>query len=185
MSIAKRVCEAFDRYLESDYEGALIPTCIAIDATASKIHPGKKNNEAYKEWLHDNLPLITKAGMGNISIENYKIGFRHPDIKSDSNGCCTLEQVLYHVVRCGLLHTAALDDTVRFGPPGENKFDGATLVLGASLILGLLAAVVVSPVNTGLNAPVEYGINISGEHKALNDLWGNRQAFLSMFDKLG
>jgi hypothetical protein len=154
MSIAKRIAEAIDKLLAGDPESALIPVSIAVDATASQMYPTKKNNEAYKDWLHDNLSLITKAGMGNVSVtESFRFAYNHPDIIPGDDGCCSFEQILYHVVRCGLLHGAELPENLTFSTDGVIKIDSGRLTLGSSLIYGLIVAVVVSPVNGGQTIP--------------------------------
>jgi len=184
MSIAKRITEAIDKLVAADYEAALIPASIAVDATASQVYPTKNNNEAFKDWLHDNLALITHIGMGGVSIVgNFSFEYSHPDIRTDENGLCSLEQILYHVVRCGLLHGAKLPSTLRFGQPGITTWEGDTLVLSGGLISGLIAAVVVSPINVGETAPDSYGITVSGRATSLNTLWGQRQALMDIVER--
>jgi hypothetical protein len=183
MSVAKRICEAIDKLVQRDYEAALIPTSIAIDATASQIHPLKKNNEAYKDWLHDNLWLITKVGMGNVSItDSFRFEYDHPRVPCDADGLCSLEQILYHVVRCSLLHGAKLPRNLRFGEPGITTWEDSALVLSGGLIYGMVAAVVVSSVNDDQTAPDRYRITVLGRTKSLNDLWGNTEALLELFE---
>jgi hypothetical protein len=182
MSVGKRICEAIDRLAATDYEGALIPTSIAVDATASQVYPAKKNNEAYKDWLHDNMWLITKVGMGNVSIHNFRFRYNHPEVRCDPNGLCSLEQILYHVVRCGLLHAAKLPGNLRFGPPGQTKMEkDGTLVLSAGLICGMISAVVASSVNQNEVAPEHYGTTIFGRTMPLNQLWGKPDVLLGLF----
>jgi hypothetical protein len=184
VSIGKRIGDAIDKFSAGDYEGALIPTCVAIDATASQVYPAKKNNEAYKDWLHENLGLTTKVGMGNITIENIRFEYRHPDVRCDAQGQCTIEQLLYHVVRCRLLHSARLPDNLRFGPPGTMKMEqDGTVVLSGGLVFGLIAAVVVSHVNRKETAPSPFEFTIFGKTKPLTDLWGDQAALLAMFPK--
>jgi hypothetical protein len=185
MSVAKRITEAIDKLIAGDPESALIPASIAVDATASQVYPAKRNNEAYKDWLHDNLALITKVGMGNVSItENFRLAYNHPELRLGDDGLCSFEQILYHVVRCGLLHGAKLPENLMFSMDGAIRVDSDSgkLTLGSSLIYGLIAAVVVSPVNRDQTIPDNYGITIFSKTKPLNELWGQKQALLSMFD---
>ena len=69
MSISKRIAESVDKMVAGDAESALIPVSIAVDATASKVYPNKNNNQAYKDWIHDNLSLITKVGIVLVQRE--------------------------------------------------------------------------------------------------------------------
>ena len=183
MSVSKRVEDAIDKTVSGDTESALIPVSIAIDATASQVYPHKRNNQAYKEWLHDNLTLITKVGMGNVSIENIHLKYSHRDLQPDHKGLCSIEQLLYHVVRCGLLHKAELPNTLKFSSEDVIKIEGDTLTLGSSLLNGLILAVVVSPVNANEKAQNNYGITVFGKHILLNEIWGKKEVVLNMFEK--
>lgn len=184
MSVGKRISEAFDRLVENDYEAATIPVSIAVAATASRCNPTAKDGFAYKEWLRINLGLITRVGMGNVSItDSFRFAFSHPDLKPDVNGLCTLEQLLYHVVRCGVVHQAEISPAVKFGPPGTTTFDNSTITLSAGFLTGMIFAVVVSPVNAGERSPKDSRIGwIDGRSLAVNDLWGDRQKLIDFLD---
>ena len=73
MSISKRIAQAVDHMQEGDAEAALIPTCIAIDATAKKYY-GKGGGDSYKTFIHENLGLITRIALGGCSILNIRLG---------------------------------------------------------------------------------------------------------------
>ena len=182
MSVSKRIAEAIDKMVAGDAESALISASIAVDATASQVYPTKRNNQAYKDWLHDNLTLITKVGMGNVSIENIHLAYSHCDLLPDDEGLCSIEQIIYHVVRCGLLHKAKLPDTLKFSSEGAIKIEGNTLILGSSLIYGLIVAVIVCPVNAKERTPDNYSITVFGKSLSLNELWGKKGVLLSLFE---
>lgn len=184
VSIGKRISEAFDRLVEADFEGAAIPVSIAVDATASRCYPAAKNNVAYKEWIRTNLSLITRVGMGNVSITNsWNFLYNHPDLKPDANGLCTLEQILYHVVRCGIVHDAQLPPNLRFGPPGTTTLQNGTLTLSSGVLVGMIYAVVVSPVNASEQSPKDSQIQwIDGRALRVNDLWGDRQKLIEFLE---
>ncbi len=114
MSIGKRIEEAIAKMDAGDCEGALIPASIAVDATATQEYPALTNNQVYKSFLGDNLDLFTRASFGGIRIGRIALKYDHPDSRSSADGTCTVEQILYHVVRCGLLHQAGLPPTLRF-----------------------------------------------------------------------
>lgn len=153
-----------------------------MDATASQVYPNKNNNQAYKDWLHDNLSLITKVGIGNVSIENMRFAYSHPGLRSDNDGLFSFEQILYHIIRCGLLHGAKLPETLKFSNEGIIKIEDDTLTLGSSLIYGLIAAVVVCRVNAKETIPDNYGITVFGKPISLNKLWGNMKALMDLFE---
>lgn len=112
VSIAKRVAEAVEKMAQDDVEGALLPISAAIDATATK-HFNRGGRDSYKRFLHENLGLITKIAFGP-SVLNINLKYDHPDIETGPDGLCTIEQILYHVIRCGLAHNADLPSTLKF-----------------------------------------------------------------------
>jgi hypothetical protein len=182
MSIAKRISEAIDRLVARDAEGALIPISIAVDATAQMVYPMEKNNVAYKTWLHNNLWLITKVGFGNVSINNFHFRFDHPDVTPDKDGYVSIDQILYHLVRCGLLHQAKLPSNIQFNYEGEIKLGDNEIVFDSSIIYGMIAAVVVSPFNSGETIPIQYGLTVFGQTKSFNELWGRQEDLLALFE---
>lgn len=179
MSIGKRVAEAVDKMAQNDAEGALLPISSAVDATATK-HFDRGGRKSYKGFIHENLGLITKVGLGP-SIMNINLKYYHPDLETGPDGLCTIQDILYHVVRCGLAHSAEFPSTLRF--VNENKFqvENDLLVLPASLIHGLIAAVVVCPENADQMIPDNYELNVRGFHIKLNDLWGKKAELENLF----
>lgn len=43
-----------------------------------------------------------------------KIKFSDPDIKSDTAGFCGIEDIVYHIMRCGLVHSTGLDSRIQW-----------------------------------------------------------------------
>jgi len=177
MSIAKRIEEAIRNMGVGDVESALIPTSIAVDATASQEYPAEKNNVAYKRFISENLALITRIAFGGVAITSaIWLQYDHPDLRPSADGLCSLEQIMYHVVRCGLLHDAKLAHDLQFVWDNTIRVDPETnsLVLPASLIYGLLVAVVVSPANARETAKGSYRLEFCGCSIALDRLWGKK-----------
>lgn len=173
MSIAKRVAEAFGKMVQNDPEGALLPISSAVDATATKYY-GRRGRKSYKDFIHENLALITKVGFGPM-ILNINIKYSHPDLETDHNGLCSIQDILYHVVRCGLAHSAELPSTLKFVNDNSIYNEGDTLVLPASLIYGLIAAVVVCPNNSNQSMPEKYGLELNGIQFIFNNWWGKKE----------
>jgi len=153
MTIANRITEAANKYLADDYENCLIQASIAIAATATTHFPKTSENVAYKQFLHENMRLITMvAFQQGRSILNIKLAYKHPELKPDSAGLCTIEQILYHVIRCGLVHAGKLpcDLILR---PGRIIQVGPPLILPSELLMGMIMAVVASCHNAGEHYP--------------------------------
>ncbi|MBE7466105.1 MAG: hypothetical protein HS116_21725 [Planctomycetes bacterium] len=172
MSIAKRVAETFERMAQNDAEAALLPISTAIDATATK-HFKRRGRKSYKDFIHENLGLITKVGFGP-TIMNINLRYNHPDLKAGPNGLCTIQDILYHVVRCGLAHAAELPSTLKFVDENRIQVENGLLVLPASLIYGLIVAVIVCPENSNQTISSNYVLNTRGFRIVLNDWWGRK-----------
>jgi hypothetical protein len=150
--IAKRLQEAIAKMETGDVEGALIPVSIAVASTAQYLYrnPKQKSNRGddglhYKRFVHDNLDIITRVAFAGLGIDkDWFIKYNHPDVKPDSTGHCTIEQILYHVIRCGLVHRSEIPSDIRFAKTGAFPYDGKPgVLLPEGLIYGLIIAVVV------------------------------------------
>jgi hypothetical protein len=180
MSIAKRVAEAFQNFHKKDPEGALMHICAAIEATATAEY-AKEGRESYKRFLHENLGLVTKVALGG-SIQNINLGYTHPHIKTVVPGLCSFEDLIYHAVRCGLYHQASIPADLHFKDEPVFEVDADRLVLPAKMVLGLIVAVVVAPVNKNESVTGDYhGLNLSGYEIPLHRLWGKRAELLDLY----
>lgn len=173
MSIAKRICEATEKLHRGDFEAALIPVCIALDTTSKKLYrKSKHDNSIYKKFVKENLVLITAAAFGGSTIGTLRLKYSHPSIRSDANGVCTFEEIVYHAVRCGLVHDSELPDNLEFRPGKMFAVEKSSLVLPAELITGLMMAVVCCTANTAERVPEVCGLDIAGAFHSLNRFWG-------------
>lgn len=181
MSVGKRVEEAIAKMDADDPEGALYQISSAIDATAKKQFT-KGGRASYKDFIHENFGLITDVAFAGRRILNLHLGYEHPEIKPDDKGLCSVEDVLYHAVRCGLFHEARLPTNLRFTTEGQIRVDEGSLVLPSALIYGLIAAIVVSPANSGERVSGTSVLNLGGSPLLLNCLWGKRHELLWLLD---
>lgn len=182
MSIAARVGDTIDKMKASDPEGALFSICAAIEATAKK-EGGKGGRKAYKDFIHNNLGLITRF-VSNIVMHNINLPYDHPKIKKTQDGLCSVQDILYHVVRCGLYHDAKLPDDLKFTNEGRIQAGPDVLVLPASLIYGFVAAVVVSPTNVDEVLSKPSVMNIGNVRIPINKLWGRRAELMWLLDAI-
>jgi predicted neutral ceramidase superfamily lipid hydrolase len=79
------------------------------------------------------------------------------------------------------MHAAELPSTLRFSEESVFRVDNGLLVLPASLVYGLIVAVVVCSVNTGERVSEELGLNVRGFQLKLNQVWGKKQQLLNLF----
>lgn len=172
MSIAKRVTQAFERMLECDPESALFQICAAIEET-SRREGRAKGRRGYKAFLTANVPIICGVGLG-VPISGLRLGFRHPDLPETEDGTAAIEDIVYHVCRCGLYHAASLPDSVRFTDNQIGSDSDGHLLLPLMFVNGLILAVVASPANAKEKTMSGYYVSVNGERFDLNESWGKR-----------
>jgi hypothetical protein len=181
MSVGKRVADTIDKMELGDPEGALFQICAAIEVTA-KTEFGKSSRSSYKDFIHKSLGLITDIAFGGRKILNLNLGYDHPDLKKNADGCVAVQDIFYHVVRCGLYHDASLPDDLKFTDEMQIRIKDGVLVLPSALIYGLITAVVVSPANRDEHAPKEGMLNLSDFPIPINKLWGRRAELLWLLE---
>ena len=144
MSIQSFVSAAKLLYAEGFYEESLCLTCSAIDACSALVYPDKGVTNRYKLFLKTHFRTISEIGFPGISASGIriKVNTNIPELKTDSDGFVNMEQIIYHVVRCGLVHSCSINASVVFtdqtmiGDWNADKF-----YLPTALIWGLIAAV--------------------------------------------
>ena len=188
VGIGKRVFEAVEKVQDGDPEGALIPVSIAIDATSRKQYGNrgrrdKKGKSRYKQFIHEYFPVITRVAFGGSAIGQLRVKYYHPEIKNeqDPDGFCSAEAIFYCVIRCGLLHEACLPASLKFEEGNSITVQDGLLVLPASLIVGLVMAVVVCPANADESLPSECSLNIGGSDYPLSNFWGKKDDLLALY----
>ena len=175
INIGDRLKEAID-YMDrkSPIEYALTPTCIALDLTAKKVaRKDKSSRSDYKDFISDYMWLITYMGLPGILAGQIKIKFSHPDIKNDSKGYCGIEDIVYHVIRCGLIHSTGLDSRIRWEEGTVLGTDNSgILTLSSKFIWGLIGAIVFCPQNRDEKIGKTYWISIGDFKFFIQEVWG-------------
>ena len=185
MSIATFVEAAIGMQVSRRMDLALALTCSAVDATAGKVFSVGKdqkklnNNQRYKAFLRANLSLITRFGFPGIIADGIRIRYTAPSgslaLEHDMkpiNGYVGIEDVIYHTVRCGLLHACEVDQRIRFTMETIIGDFGETFSIPAAMVTGLLASVVLHPANKAEMADAAAKISLDGDEYPLNHLWG-------------
>jgi hypothetical protein len=174
MAISDRIKEAIDKLHQGGPVNALIQTSIAIDATAKKKYPSQKPTQRCKNFLRNQQAFITKVAFGKLEIQG-DIYFDSSSSNSGKKGK-TLEDVLYHLVRCSLLHEGEMPKEVEivhestFGMTGDGK-----VIFSVLMIWAMIWSVVGSKVNEAERLPDVYTASIGGITLKLNDLWGKKE----------
>lgn len=182
MGIASFVDGALTTHNLGQSDVALALACSAIDATAKRAYPQAKVGERYRAFLRENLALVTAFGFPGLQAGDIRIkvgvnsGLDPKDI--DEHNYTGIEAILYTTVRCGLVHECDIDTKIRFTKETQiGDFDEA-FAIPAALVLGLVAAVVLHPVNAGERSVLDSSIELSGRRHLLNALWGKGPSWI-------
>jgi hypothetical protein len=102
--MVKRIIEAIEKIEKNDFENALIQISIGIDGVAKLKYPGLRTTERSIKLVEEYRDFIYRfSTLGQVSIgENGNNKFA-----GEFEGK-TLGEILYKVIRCGLLHEGKL-----------------------------------------------------------------------------
>ncbi len=162
MSVADRVIESINKYNSNDLENALIQTCIALDGTAKNEYPRiKKVGERFRAFIKANMDIITFFTFNTNVFINCQFGEY------------TIDQFVYKVLRCGLLHEGELSEMFKFTDPGEPVSIGTKQwCFPKTFIYGTLLAVIGASSNSNQRVADHLVVTIMGNSFRINELWG-------------
>lgn len=184
MGVGKRVKDALDRMREGDKEGALECALLGCAATSATIYRRtlRHDNKRFREFIKSNIDIITDHTLV-LSIEtgaNLRLEYDHTNLKATPEGVRSLEEILYHI-RNHQVHQSSLPDNIQL-TDDLSLSCGSPLLLPSTIIFGLIAAVLVSPVNSTEYLPPSYVLTLNGQTVRLNDYWGKRKEYLQWFE---
>lgn len=163
---------------------ALALACSAIDGTAKKLYPlEKRNNERYKNFLKSHMRIIIVFGFPGILASSMRIKCRNiPDIKTDENGFIGIEDIIYHVIRCGLIHQCEIDDKLLLVPETSVGDFGNSFKIPENIIWGLILSAVLCEENWNERIEEKIYLSIGGKDYPVNELWGRKSSIMQLFD---
>ena len=176
MSIARCVERALKALDRGDFEDAFLQASVAVAATARKEHQSLGGDQlCYRKFIRENIDLITLVSLGS-TLQGISLRYAHSDLKDTPDGTHSLDELLYVVVRCCLVHEAGLP--AGFTVVQERMFaTGATpgeVTISSKLVLGMAVAVTASPVNADEELSGESSVELNGKRVALRELRGRR-----------
>jgi len=177
VTVGQRVKEAIDymgQEMPQAVTSALTPACIALDVTSQR-HAGASRSarKHFKKFVQDYLWLITYVGFPGLMSSTVRVPFAHPDVKPDAAGTVGLEDIVYHVIRCSLIHSDERAAKVVWNREiGLGLDSNGDLVLNNQLVWGLVSAVVVAPENRNETIPNDYWLQIGPFRNFVSELWG-------------
>jgi hypothetical protein len=144
MSVQSFLKAAQYLYDNNFYDEAFCLVCVALDASAQIQYPSLKVGERYKKFISTNFRKICDKGFPGVSADFIKIKV-NADVKKlklDEDGYAGMEDIIYHVIRCGLVHDCAIDQTIRFiDSTVIGNWEKGLFFLPKSLIMGLIDAI--------------------------------------------
>lgn len=186
MRIEKSIQKAFDEFIAGDAESAMLHASNAVDGTAAKAYPAKGSNLRFTTFLRDNYAILGPMGCPGFDLENQRFAVKVERPKAPG-GKPDLADIIYGVHRCSHGHGQDLPDGFELvadaaGPSGLTRifFNGPGKVqLSDRLIFGLLAVVIMSPLNANLRLPDGYYLTFGRQRVEMfvNDWWGRAKDF--------
>lgn len=149
MSIRSFVDAALESHAAGKHDIALTLACAAVDATAAKLYPNEKKNSArYKTFLKRSMETVTRHGFPGVQASSIRIKCRNiRNLKTDEQGYVGIEDIIYHTLRCGLVHQCEIDARLVFTEHTEIGDFDLTFRVPKQLVLGLIVAVMQDKIN--------------------------------------
>ena len=173
MTIADRIKKSIDSMEQGDIEESLTQVCIAIDITVKNLYElDRSSGQKYKEFISEYMWLISYMGIPTLMASTIRVPLKHKDVKSDSNGCCGIEDVIFHIIRCKLIHSTGPGSSIIWGENPICSMKGEGLVLSKNLVWGLIGSVVFCPINKNESIDESYWISVDDFKFFIQEVWG-------------
>jgi hypothetical protein len=176
MAIGEFISSAIKNYQNADYFPALALACCAIDATARREYPTLNNKQRIRMFIQKNMRIISFFGLPGISVGGLRIKCDSiPEIDRDKNNLVGLEDIIYHAIRCNLIHECKPDSRIVFVASTRiGDFQGK-FMLPYQIVWGLVLSIILSESNSSEKSGVSLFITIAGSKHRLDELWGKWQ----------
>jgi len=183
--IGKRIDECFNKVKKGDGENAFIQLSLAIEGTSRLAYPNIKSSaQRNKQFIKDSMPFVFWSLTNGTPTHSKSFS-----IVSNIDGHekeVTLEDVMYKLLRCSLVHEATMPDEVEFVNAkiiAVSK-DGK-ISLPLALIISYCWAVIANPVNKGELLERNFLMSMYGSKTLynLNNCWGNEEKLRSIVRK--
>lgn len=180
ITLGDRVQLAIDDAGKGCFELALLQVAIAIDITAKRHYKSTKSSGSnYKRLLRDYSWLIELMAFGGINLDESKFG----NFPIEGNPEPTFQDLVYHIIRCNLVHDDGVPDNFEFVDSDTITFKKDHLVFPKKFIWALLAVVVFCPCNSDEKTADGYWLSIFDNHFIINDFWGQEAVARIVYEK--
>jgi len=180
ITIGQRVQLAIDDVGQGRFELALQHMAIAIDITAKRHYQSAKSSKSlYKRLLKEYSWLLELMAFGGINLEETKFG----NFPIDGNPDPTFQDLIYHVIRCNLVHDEGIPENFEFTDTDTITLKKDHLIFPKKLIWGLLAVVVFCPCNADQRTADGYWLSIFDNRFVINDFWGQESVTTIVYEQ--
>ncbi|QGY30628.1 hypothetical protein [Pantoea cypripedii] len=174
-TIGERVKYAIDHMERGEIYAALEHACNALDVTSQRYYEQKNSSRRhFKNIIKKYSWLIEFMALGGINLDetifdNFPItdGVREPILKPD------FSDLMYHVVRCGLVHSDSLSEGFSFHKEGAVLLAEKNIIFPEKVVWGILSISIFCPINKDEITAPDYWIGFFQNRLVINDFWGN------------
>lgn len=181
ITVGERVKYAIDEVGADRFELAMNHVVIALDITAKRHYKKAKSSRSdYKNLIKDYFWLLEMMSFLGINTEDSIFG----NYPIDGNNEPTLRDLIYHVLRCSLVHDEGIPNNFIFGDSDLIQLSNGKIVLPKKLIWGLLAIIVFCPCNKNEQIHSGYWLGIFEHRFFINNSWGNESSARAIYDSI-
>lgn len=134
--------DAIDLYNKEHYETSLSLVCCAIDACARIKYSENRNGIRIRLWINDHIGMISRKGLPVTFGQGCKFKFGSiPNLRKDADGYSGIEDVIYSLIRCSLIHECRLSSSIILGNEEIFSYDNGRISVPHKIIIGLIESV--------------------------------------------
>lgn len=180
--IGKRIDECLSKLKDHDAENAFIQLSIAIEGTSKLAYPNITGSvQRNKQFIKDSMPFVFWSLTNGTPTKSKSFGF----IMDEDGKEISLEEVMYKLLRCTLMHEAIMPETVEFVEDEYIANINGKIILPVAIISSYCWAVIAHPVNKNAHMEKNYMMRVysSSTLYNLNNCWGNEEKLRTIVRK--
>ena len=127
------------------------------------------DNRAFKDFVRDNIAVITAFGLNVGQVAGFRLESRQSPLK-------------IFFTTFAAIYSTNLNCLQTFDSPRTQSEVLIRLLIPKPIVNGLIAAVVVAPVNSREYIPATYTFNWHDNSRVIMNSWGDKQGFLDWFE---
>ncbi len=183
LSIGQHVKYSIDAFHRNEFLLAFEQASIAIDMTAKNYFLATKSSgKNYKELLTDYLWVLEFMSFPGINLNESTFGnFSFTDSFDETHDNPSISEILYHIVRCSLIHGDKSDQIFRFHRDDSIFLGKDILILPYRTLWGLIGIVTFCSANKNETTSDGYWLTINNHHYDINMSWGIQDSIYALY----